>query len=345
MGEDLDHFGHDAPSAAPRRMRGVAVMPSVGVLGGDVQWSVLALLRRAGVDVAEVEAGPKQISESLATKFHFGYGSVRAGALGSVRAVLQLVQAAAAGRVAKYGIWTAEDGSFFDAQRPEVDPYGFASKADVTAYRAAHLAALTKLLKGISTLVLPLSFVRALQDVDGTVYPRLMPGAKPPRGAKPALTDYDLETIDADFAALHAILVAFKPGLVLRLVINPQAEGLSALADQAKLRALAAHWAGRFDGVIYDPILDHLLARMAADTDARLGLAVQKLMAGGDILAGVEAPVVAAMEDAEMGIPAPADAPKRDRAARKAARAAKGKNRGGGEAKVMCEDELLEAFS
>jgi hypothetical protein len=84
---------------------------------------------------------------------------------------------------------------------------------------------------------------------------------------------------------------------------------------------------------------------MVTDTDVRLGLAVQKLMAGGDILAGVDAPVVAAMEDADLGIPAPTEPPKRDRAARKAARAAKGKNRSGGEAKVMCEDELLEAFS
>jgi hypothetical protein len=344
MSEDLDEQAHDAPSAAPRRIRGVAVMPSVGVLGGDAQWSVMPLLRRAGVDVAEVEAGPKQISDSLAARFHFGYASVRAGALGSVRAVLQLVQAAAVGRVAKYGIWTAEDGSFFDAQRPDVDPYGFASKDEVLVYRAAHMAALVKLLKGASTLVLPLTFVRALQDVDGTVYPKLMSGAKVPRGAKPALTDYDLETIDADFAALHAALVGLKPGLVIRVVVNPQADGLAALHDQAKLRALAAHWAGRFSGVIYDPILDLLLARMVTDTDARLGLAVQKLMAGGDILAGVEAPVAVVMEDAEMGIPAPTEAPKRDRAARKAARAAKGKG-GGGEAKVMCEDELLEAFS
>jgi hypothetical protein len=345
MSEDLDELGHDAPSAAPRRVRGVAVMPSIGVLGGDAQWSVMRLLRRAGADVAEVEAGPKQISDSLAEKFHFGFASVRAGALGSVREVLQLVQSATAGRVAKYGVWTAADGTFFDAQRPDVDPCGFVSKADVLAYRAAHLAAVVKLLKGISTLVLPLSSVRALQDVDGTVYPKLLAGAKPPRGAKPAAIDFDLETIDADFAALHAALMAFRPGLVVRLVVHLKADDLAALADQAKLRALAAYWAGRFDRVIYDPILDHLLARMVTDTDARLGLAVQKLMAGGDILAGVEAPVAAVMEDAEMGIPAPTDAPKRDRAARKAARAAKGKNRGGGEAKVMCEDELLEAFS
>jgi hypothetical protein len=220
MSEDLDELGLDAPSAAPRRGRREAAMPSVGVLGGDAQWSVMQLLRRAAVDVAEVEAAPKQISENLAARFHFGMSSLRAGALGSVRGLLQLVQAALSGRVAKYGIWTAEDGAFFDAQRPEIDPYGFASKAEVEAYRAAHLAALVKLLKGISTLVLPLSSVRAVQDSDGTVYPKLMPGAKPPRGAKPVAIEYDLETMDADFTALHAALQAFKPGLVIRLLIR-----------------------------------------------------------------------------------------------------------------------------
>lgn len=342
------------PETLARQARKEGSLPAVAVLGGDAAWSVLALLRKAGVEVAETEAAPKQINADLAARFCFGMASVRSGALGDLRAVLQLMQAAAGVWAPKNWVWTDADGSYIDGLRPRIDPYGFAVKADLVAYRAAHLAAVAKLLAGVTTLVLPLGQMAGLVDTaDGAVYPMAVAGAKLPRGCKLVPTVYTAETMTADFAALHAALTALRPGLVIRLVIAEPVVGLEALAVQAQLRGLAAHWAASFADVIYDPMLDHLLARQAgSDPDARLGGVVQKLMAGGDLLDAVTAaPAQLALEDAEMGIPAP-DAPrdKRDRAQRRAERAAgkkggKAKGEGSKGARVMCEDELLEAFS
>lgn len=338
------------PQTHARRARKEVSLPEVAVLGGDAKWSVLSLLRAAGVEVAETEAAPKQINAELAARFCFGKASVRCGALGDLRAVLQLVQAATGVWAPKNWVWTGSDGSYIDGLRPGIDPCGFGAKADLVAYRAAHLAAVAKLLAGVTTIVLPLRRMTGLVDAaDGAVYPMAVAEAKLPRGCKLVPTVYTAETMAADFAALHAALMALRPGLVIRLVIAEPVVGLEALTEQAQLRGLAAHWADSFAGVIYDPMLDHLLARQAGPSpDARLGGVVQNLMAGGDLLDAVAAvPAQVALEDADMGIPAPnATRDKRDRTQRRAERA-KGKTKGDGAkgARVMCEDELLEAFS
>lgn len=348
--------GQVSPQTLTRRARKEFSLPAVAVLGGDAVWSVLVLLRAAGVEVAEIEAAPKQVNADLATRFCYGMASVRCGAMGDLRAVLQLVQAATGVWMPKNWVWVGADGSYIDGLRPRIDPYGFAVKADLVAYRAAHLAALAKLLAGVTTLVLPLDQMAGLVDAaDGAVYPEMVAGAKLPRSCKLVPTVYTVEAMAADFAALHAALKRVNPGLVIRLVVAAPVAGLAGLMVQAQLRGLVAHWAASFADVIYDPVLDHLLGRMAGPaTDARLGGAVQKLMAGGDLLDAVAvAPAQVALEDAEMGIPAPnalSSTPrdKRDRAQRRAERAkGKAKAKGGGAkgARVMCEEELLEAFS
>ncbi|MDB5663935.1 hypothetical protein [Cypionkella sp.] len=354
------------PGVVSRRVRKDAGLPAVGVLGGDAVWSVAACLRSVGLKIADVEPAPKQISETLAARFQFGFASARCGALGDLRQILQLVQAATGVRQPKHWICTAPDGSFMDATRPGIDPSGFASKAELVVYRETHLAAVLKLLQGVTTLVLPLSKVMGLVDAaDGWVYPAQVAGTKLARGCKLEPTVYAADTMVDDFATLHAALITVNPALTIRLVVADPAQDLAAMAGQGLLRAMAAHCAARFSAVVYDPVLDMLLTRLSLpEPDARVVALVQKLMAGGDLLdaVAVAKPEVAAMEDAEMGIPAPSDAPreKRDRAQRRAERAngkagkaggekAVGENTGakksGGGSRVMCEDELLEAFS
>jgi hypothetical protein len=328
MGKD-----HQALERPARRVR----MDTTGVLGGDANWSVAAILRAAGIDVADAEPPPKQISEQLAARYHFGHASARCGALGNVRQVLQLVQAATGAHVPKNGVWTAPDGSFIDGLRPDVDPYGFASKADAAIYRAAHLAAVLKLLHSLTVLILPLRNMEGLvDDADGTVYPAKPAGAKLPRGCKLVPTAFSMDTTDADFAALHAALAKLRPGLAIRLVIAGPALGMTEIGIQAQLRGLAALWTATYENVRYDPVLDHLLIRMAQpDADTRLAPLIRTLIGGADILDAVAGSAHAK---------ATPSAEKRDRAQRRAerAKAKEGKVR---PARVICEDELLEAFS
>ncbi|MCB6176732.1 hypothetical protein LHP98_01140 [Rhodobacter sp. Har01] len=314
----------------------------IGVLGGDPQLSVAAALRRAGLDVADAEPPPKQMNDAQLARFGFAAASVRAGRLGDVRHLLQLVQEATGERQPRHWVWKDAAGRFFDGLRPGLDPAS-ADRAEVESCRRAHLAALGGLLAQLDDLVLPLCRTAGVFDAaDGTVYPGPVPGARLPRGCKLVLAAHSLADLEADFQALHACLTALRPGLRLHLVVlAPPQPAPEALAARITLQTLAADWAGRLHGVRHDTILDALIGRLAApDADPRLGPLLARLFAAEDVAAAL---VDAAAPPRTDPTEAPATTPA-DRRARREARA-KRKKRAGPDARVVCEDELLEAFS
>jgi len=330
----------DDTETGGRAARSGSAETGLAVLGGDAAFSLTQLLRRAGLAVRDVEAAPKQVSEALAARFHYGLASVRAGRLGEVRLLGQLVAQAFSLAVAPKSFWKQPDGTYVDALRPEVDPVGLSDLVQAEAYRRAHLEALAGLLRSAETVILPLDRLTALRDpASDMLYPRPPEGVRVPKTLKPHRAS--AADLDAAFGALHAGLS--RPGLTLWLTVpaGPGAE------DDALglLQARASAWAGQFEGVRHDPVLDALIARAAAlpadhpDT-ARLGALIARLLGGEDLL-----DIVAAG-------PAPAAVPEREkrekdpeRRQRRKEKRAREKAQGGETAKVMCEDELLEAFS
>lgn len=316
----------------------------LSVLGGDPALS--QALRRGGALVADAEPGPKQASAALLAQFHYGLSSARAGALGDVRLLAQLI-AAARGEAGPV-FWPQPDGTLVDAARPGVDPAGLPDLATATAYRQAHLTALARLLAETETLVLPLGAPALLCDpASGQVFPRPPAGLHAPDWPEARMSARDL---DAGFARLAEGLEALNPRLQLCLIVLPAPSGARAetRASHALLAARAADWARDTARVRHDPVLDALVGRLlapggaAADPDPLAALVVR--LCGGadlrDLLAQGAAPPAAAVEAATEGKQRTKD-PER-RARRKARAEAKGKGKA---AKVMCEDELLEAFS
>lgn len=317
----------------------------LAVLGGDAEISLMRLLRPCGAVLAEAEPAPKLTSAALAERFGYGFASVRAGRLGEVRLLAQLLEQAAGGAAPKHAFWKQPDGSLVDGQRPGLDPAGLPDLDQATAYRQAHLAAVAKLLSEVDRLILPLDRITALRDpADGALFPAPPPGVACPKALKPHRAS--AETLDAAFARLHGAVMALRPaGLGLWLIVPAPAPGADAACRQDRdlLRARAADWAQGFAGVRHDPVLDALTGRLAALPEdhadaARLGLLLARLLAGEDLL------------DIASGSPAPALATvaptRRERRAKDPERKARRKARAKGqEGKVMCEDELLEAFS
>ena len=151
---------------------------------------------------------------------------------------------------------------------------------------------------------------------------------------------------------LAAGLEALNPRLQLCLIVLPATSGARAetRASHALLAARAADWARDTARVRHDPVLDALVGRLlapggaAADPDPLAALVVR--LCGGadlrDLLAqGATPPAAAAAAEAATEGKRRTKDPER-RARRKARAEAKGKGKA---AKVMCEDELLEAFS
>lgn len=334
----------ETPAEAAPRARArdkAAPVPVLAVLGEGPGQPLAGLLRRAGVEVADAEPAPKQISEALAARFHFGTASVRAGRLGELRGLVQLVTQAQSLTLPKRSFWKQADASHVDGMRAEVDPCGLPDLAQAKAYRLAHLTALADLLRQTQRLVIVLDRVEVLIDpTDGTVFAAPPPGVATPKLCKLKPGRSTPEELETAFTALYTALKALSPELKLHLVVRPEDDPLGA----ALLAGLASGWAARLADVAHDPVLDHLIARLAAmpadhADAARLGAVIARLLAGEDLLE------IASPAEGSAAPPPPETAEARGRrkdANRKEKRRARAKNRAGD---VMCEDELLEAFS
>ncbi|WP_444451812.1 hypothetical protein ACTTAI_12125 [Rhodobacter capsulatus] len=327
----------DAPAA-----HGVAGTIRLSLLGADP--ALAQALRRGGAVLADAEPGPKQASAALLARFHYGLASARAGRLGDVRLIAQLFEEVAT-RSAPL-LWPQPDGTQVDAARPEVDPAGLPDTAAATAYRAAHLDALAKLLGETETLILPLSAPALLCDPQsGRVAPRPAPGVVIPDWPEAPGTAEDL---DAGFARLLSALTTLAPNAALRLIVLPAPAEASTetQAAHALVASRAAAWARAQPRVAHDPVLDALVARLATlpteDRDFdRLATLIVRLCGGADLLDLVEGTAAPLAPPPETDRKARQKDPER-RAKRKAKAEARDK---GKTAKVMCEDELLEAFS
>lgn len=315
-------------------------LTGIAVLGGGPGWSVAQRLRLLGVAVMDAEPPPAQTPEQLAEKYGFGFASVRAGRLAHLGHARQVVEAALAGRSFPNAFWTQPDGSVLDALRVEVDPHGLPDRTAAEAYRQAHLATVRRLVLRAQVLILCPITLRSWRDpADGTLYPEPSAGVTT-NGLQLTDSRSTPEAVDADFAALHALLKSANPALRLRLVIRPSGTDLAACADEAVLRALAGRWVERFSDVSADPVFDHLLDR-AAQIEAGSGAA----QSAGAILSGL-------LNGAELGqllsgaVAAPAPTAPLDKAARKERRRNReAKRQKAKSGSVVCEDELLEAFS
>jgi|GEM_PF-5519671 len=316
----------------------------VAVLGGGPALPLAALLRAEGVGVLEAEPAPKQVSPALAARFHYGVSSVRAGTLGDLRQVRQFVGQALSSTIPARAFWPQPDGTVVDGLRAGIEPYGLAGLAAARAYRLAHLEATAALLRRAAVVVIPLHTAAGLAAADGTVFPPAPAGVTVPGALKLRAQRWTRADLDADFAALHADLNAARPGVAIRLIVAPLPGAAADEAGVALLREAAAVWARQFAGVAHDPVLDQLAARLIAlpaghPGAGRLGAAVARLACGADIL---DLLPPASGEAAA----APAEAPAKAARGRKAGRRGRRAGReGAAAARVVCEDELLEAFS
>jgi hypothetical protein len=308
-------------------------------------------LRRAGIEVLDVDPPPEGISATLAARYGFGHASLRAGRLDHLRQVRQLVEAALSDWRPRNAVWLQPDGSLIDGLRATVDPHGLADPAAAHAYRDAHLAAARRLFTTARVLILSPSTTTGLFDPDDNcLYPDPPETVTLSEGLRLSRLRATPEDLDADFAAIHATLRAHNPDLHLHLMIRPAGSAHQACEDEAILRSLAASWQIRLPGVTADPLLDHLLDRFTAEADKGrdipgLGHLIAGLLTGGDLASLLAAP--AQIQTDLTGAPA---GPVADKSSGKAARRERRRNRDarrqkGKSGSVVCEDELLEAFS
>lgn len=310
---------------------------NVAVLGGDATWPIASLLRFAGAVVLDGEPPPKQIEPTLAERYGFSAASVRAGTLGDPRLLLQHLRCAVDDATPNHLVWTDGDGLFRDATRATIEP-GAGSASEVVANHRAHLAAIRKTIGMADLVVLPLRNLPVVADGKGLFFPAPLKGMRPPTGCKIKPSPNNKDELKEALRMVIRLLQELRPGCKVRLLCPDQGEAVSTLArDLAK----------ECDGVMYHPLVDELVCRLRDhDLAPKLGILLVNVLSASDVV-GVLANTATIALDAEptkTGSQQDNSRTKAERRARKAERVRRkvAKNKG---AQIVCEDELLEAFS
>ena len=194
----------------------------------------------------------------------YGLFSARYGNIYTPAQFGQLIEEALGRRAPHDRAWERPGGGWIDPLRPSVEPAGFASPQAVAQDRAAHLAAVCRLIAEADILVFTLGLTEAWRArADGTVYP-LAPGVAGGRH-DPALHEFVNFTAAETEAAMAAALEAARavnPRLRVILTVSPvpliatyedRSVLVSTAYSKAALRVAAEELCRRYDWIDYFP--------------------------------------------------------------------------------------------
>ena len=220
-------------------------------------------LREAAFNVLDAEPIPASVSDTTAQAYGYRLFSGRYGNIYTARQMLQLLREALGEFEPADPVWARGD-RYFDAQRPNIEPEGFASEDQVRAHRKSHLAAILKMFRSTDLFVFTFGLTEAWTDrASGTVYPTA-PGtiAGTFDQDRHIFRNFGFEEVHADFLEVRAILRRFNPDM--RFVVTTSPVPLTATASglnvevatcysKAVLRAVCGSLYAAFDDVDYFP--------------------------------------------------------------------------------------------
>jgi hypothetical protein len=269
QGEPRQFWGRAMSSVAPGQVDPVtpglhiARHERVATLGSCFAQHIARHLRRSGCTYHVTEAAPAGMDAAEAQTRQYGLFSARYGNVYTVRQALQLFDRAF-GRFEPLATAWQRGEHWVDPFRPQVEPEGFASAAEVAAARGAHLACVRALFETSEWLVFTLGLTEAWLDRrDGAVFP-LAPGVS--GGSFDAnehgFVNFGIDDVRRDLDALIERVHDVNPGCRWVLTVSPvpliaTAEPrhvwVSTTASKAVLRVAADEAERRFDHVHYFP--------------------------------------------------------------------------------------------
>ncbi|MEO1191090.1 MAG: GSCFA domain-containing protein [Pseudomonadota bacterium] len=137
---------------------------------------VARALARAGFNFHVTEKAHEALIPKAARLNNYTMFSARYGNIYTARQLKQLLQRAYREYVPTESVWIGKMGSFVDPFRPQIQPGGFISTAELERDRDIHLAAVRRAVESLSVFVFTLGLTEAWIDQrDGAVFP-LAPG-------------------------------------------------------------------------------------------------------------------------------------------------------------------------
>lgn len=207
--------------------------------------------------------------------------SARTGNIYTAQQLLQLLIEALSGKVDSGAAIQRADGRFVDANRPYMEPDGFATPAEVIAARSRHLVAVKEMFATCDVFVFTLGLTEAWAAAEtGRVYP-VAPQIYA-RDDQPAAQfhNYDLSQIEAAMDQFLDRLQALNPGARVLLTVSPVPLTATYTGDhvlvatmhsKSILRVACSQLTARHDHVFYFPsyemIANPFTAASAYDDD------------------------------------------------------------------------------
>lgn len=235
----------------------------VATLGSCFAQHIARHLQRSGCTYHVTESAPEGMSAEAAQARQYGLFSARYGNVYTVRQALQLFDRAYGRFRPRARAWPRGDG-FVDPFRPQVEPEGFRSEAEVLQSRDAHLACVRTMFETSAWLVFTLGLTEAWRDrEDGAVFP-LAPGVAGGRydATQTEFVNFDIDAVRSDLAALIERVRVVNPAcrwvltvspVPLAATFEPRHVWVSTVASKAVLRVAADEAQRRFDHVHYFP--------------------------------------------------------------------------------------------
>jgi hypothetical protein len=179
-------------------------------------------LARHGYSWFDAEPAPPRLSEILRRKFNYGVFSARTGNIYTAALLSQWVDWAVGPSIPPAETWVRA-GRYYDPFRPNIEPHGFASQAELSATREATLRALRRVIVESSLLVLTLGLTEAwLNSVTGHVYP-VCPGtiAGDFDPASHEFHNYRYDEIWRQINTTFDLIRSLNPGIRFLLTVSP----------------------------------------------------------------------------------------------------------------------------
>ena len=235
----------------------------VATAGSCFAQNIGKYIRTSRLHLVDAEPAPRGMAPETARRFGFGLFSARYGNVYTARQLRQLFQDAWSGTVHDAAIWQ-RDGRFYDGLRPNTEPEGLGSAAEVTWHRIQHLRRVREVFQEADVFIFTLGLTEAWVDrASGVVFPTapgVVAGTFDPDLHE--FANFGMADTFEDLAAALEILRAVNPALKVILTVSPvpltaTASGQHVLAattySKSVLRAVAGEMAALDEAVDYFP--------------------------------------------------------------------------------------------
>lgn len=243
---------------------------AIGTAGSCFAQHLTRNLRLNQMNIVDVEPKPRDLPDELAQAYGYSLYSARYGNVYTIRQLLELVRESLHGESRQDIVWE-KDGRFYDALRPSIEPDGLLSPEEVLASRAYHLERVADLFRSIEVLVFTFGLTEAWVDTKTGLTLPTAPGTiagtfDPDRYV---LKVYGHREVYDDFLAVRAILKAVNPDIRFLVTVSPvpltaTATGAHVLSattySKATLRSAAGQLQEELDDVDYFPSYDLITA-------------------------------------------------------------------------------------